>query len=99
MEVGQVVPAHQGDGPGGPGARVRERGPVQLRPLDDPDPRQPGNPRPVTARPGTEQHCYPLAVVDGELFHYPVGQHVVPADDQVIPVLGESAGHRGHGEI
>jgi hypothetical protein len=53
----------------------------------------------VTAGPGAEQHGYPLAVVGGELLDDPVSQCVVPAHDQVIPVLDESAGYRGHGEI
>ena len=48
---------------------------------------------------GAEQHRNPLAVVGGELLDDPVGQGVVPAHDQVIPVLGQTAGHRGHGEI
>ena len=46
-----------------------------------------------------EQHGDPLAIVGGEFLDDPVGQRVVPADDQVVPVLGESAGYRGHGEI
>ena len=50
-------------------------------------------------RPRAEQHGYPLAIVGGEFFDDPVGQRVVPAHDQVVPVLGESAGYRGHGEI
>jgi hypothetical protein len=53
----------------------------------------------VTAGSGAEQHGYPLAVVGGELLDDPVSQRVVPAHDQVIPVLDESAGYRGHGEI
>jgi hypothetical protein len=40
-----------------------------------------------------------LAVGDRELFDDPVGQRVVPADDQVISVLVEAAGDLGHGVI
>ncbi len=99
MEVGQVVPPDEGDRPGGLGPRVRESRAVQVRPLEDPDARQPGDPGAVAPRPGAEQHRNPLAVVGGELLDDPVGQGVVPAHDQVIPVLGQTAGHRGHGEI
>jgi len=54
---------------------------------------------PCPRPPRAEQDGHLLAVGDRELFDDPVGQRVVPADNQVISVLVEAAGDLGHGVI
>jgi len=99
VEVGQVVLAGQGHGPGRLGLGRGERRGVQFRPLDDPDARQLGDARAVSLPRRAEQDGDLLAVIDRELLDDPVGQRVVPADDQVIAVLVKAAGDLGHGVI
>jgi hypothetical protein len=98
VKVGQVIPPHQGHRPGRGDLRGGERAAVEYRPLDDPHAGQLRDPPAVAALGRAEQDGDPLAVVGGEFLDGAVGEGVVPADDQVVPVLAESAGNRGHGE-
>src|SRR5262249_18336389 len=67
MEVAQAVLAEQGERLGGLAPGRAERVRAQLRPLDDPHPRQRGDPRAVTLAPGPEQGDHRLAVPGGQL--------------------------------
>lgn len=99
MEIAQVVLAGQGHGPGRLGLSCGERLGVQLRPLDNPDAGQLRNARAMPPCRRAEQDGHPLAVVDRQLLGDPVGQRLVPAYDQVVPVLIKAAGNLGHGVI
>lgn len=87
MEVGQVIAAHQGDGPGRVHLGRGERGAVQVQLLDDPDAGQLGDTRPMAAADRAKQDGDLLAVIGGQFLDHPVGQRVVPADDQVARAL------------
>jgi hypothetical protein len=95
MEIAEAVLAGQGHGPGRLRLGRGERLGVQLGPLDDPDARQLRDPRAMPACRRAEQDGHPLAVVDRQLLDDPVGERVVPAHDQVVPVLIKAAGTWG----
>ena len=71
---------------------------VKLGALDDPDPRQLGDPPAMAAGRGRQDDGDLLAEPARQFLDHPQGQGIVPADDQMI-AASASARIGGHGVI
>jgi hypothetical protein len=98
VEVAQVVLAQERQRAGGLDPRRGERVIVQLRPLDDPHPRQPGYLWAETLVTGPEHDRHGFAVSGGQLLDDAAGERVLPAHDELV-AAGRDQGKGGHGEI
>ncbi len=96
MKVAEVILAQQGQGPGGLHLSIREGGAVEFGPLDDPDPGEPCDARGVRVLPRRHDDRHLFAVTRGEFLDDAECERVISANDQMIAVMVEAPGNRGH---
>jgi hypothetical protein len=98
MKVAEVILVQDRQAPGRGHISVEERPVIELGPLDDSHPGQPGNLRPVTALGRRQDHGHRLGVAGRQLLDHSEGEGVVAADDKMI-AAGRQGLVRGHGVI
>ena len=98
VEVAEIVLPEQGQRPGRGQPRVQEGLVVEFGALDDPDPRQLGDPPAMAVGRGRQDDGDLLAVPARQFLDHPQGQGIVPADDQMIAASAR-ARIGGHGVI